>query len=235
MGRASGGARGASEDDAQHVAGRDLVEKRPEMEELGRRARRVPVLHVRRGVGGHRSVRLERRGLLMRPEQVAADRVEVVAARLDTHQQAVEAGDVDPGREATRLERLHEGRPGPRKRVEHMTSRNDIPVDERLDELRHELPEVGMETMDVLRPLPFGKLRLGPREREVEPAVEGLLRGRHTRVFVAGRRGPRRRPRAAPYKPLAASNARRRSIRTAMGGCVEKSDAIRFPESGLAM
>ena len=126
------------------------------MEELGRRARREPVAHVRCRIGGHGSLGLERRGLLVRPEEVAADRVEVVAARLDAHQQAVEAGDVDPGREAARLERLDEGRPGPRERVEHVTSRNDIAVDQRLDELWHELAEIGVETMDVLRPLPFG-------------------------------------------------------------------------------
>ena len=80
---------------------------------------------------------------------------------------------------------LDERRPGAGERVEHATARSDVSVEQRLDELRHELAEVRMQAMDVLRPLPLGQLGLRPRQREVEPAVERLLRGRHGRLFGA--------------------------------------------------
>ena len=48
-----------------------------------------------------------------------------------------------------------------------------------LDELWDELPEVRMETVDVLRPLALGQLLLGPREIEVQAGVQSLLRRRH--------------------------------------------------------
>ena len=42
-----------------------------------------------------------------------------------------------------------------------------------------------MEPVDVLRPLALGQLPLRPGEREVELAVEGLLRRRHGDDFHA--------------------------------------------------
>jgi hypothetical protein len=47
-----------------------------------------------------------------------------------------------------------------------------------------------MEAMDVLRPLAFGELALGPRKGEVELAVQGLLRRRHSPSFAALPRSP---------------------------------------------
>ena len=80
------------------------------------------------------------------------------------------------------LERLNERGAGARERIEDATARRDEPSEERLDELRDELAEVGVEPVDVLRPLPLGELCLRPREMEVlvgELAVEGGLRRGH--------------------------------------------------------
>ena len=105
--------------------------------------------------------------------------------------------------------------------------------------------------MDVLRPLPLGKSALGPRELEVDLGVQGFLRRRHASEFVAGgayppaagdERRPGTGPDAASYAyavlkaaTVAESSARRRRIRSAIGGCVEKSVATPAPRSGFAM
>jgi len=49
--------------------------------------------------------------------------------------------------------------------------------EESLDELWHELAEVGVQPVDVLRALPLGQVALLPREVEVdvELAIELLL------------------------------------------------------------
>jgi hypothetical protein len=51
-----------------------------------------------------------------------------------------------------------------------MTARHDVALEERLDELRHELAEVRVEAMDVLRPLALREIGLRPRERQGYPA-----------------------------------------------------------------
>ena len=105
--------------------------------------------------------------------------------------------------------------------------------------------------MDVLRPLALRELLLRPREREVEPAVERLLRRSHAVVF-----GTRDRVLAAPEPPpgayavvppsatlkpirgtaaLTASKASSRAIRSAIGGWVERSRAIPPPDSGFTI
>ena len=111
-----------------------------------------------------------------------------------------------------------------------MTPGHDVALEERLDELRHELAEVRVKAVDVLRPLALGEVGLRPRERQVDPAVQRLLRRGHGRLFGAHGPGPRRQ-----WRPRAASSAWRRAIRTGIGGCVEKSDATPPPESGFAM
>ncbi len=188
--RAPRRARRAREDHAQDVGGRDLIDERAEMQKLGCGARRVPGAHVGGGCVRETAVGLERLRLLVRPQEIPPDGVDVVAAGLHAHQQAVEAGDVDPGRVQARLERLDERRPRAGERVEHVPAAGDVAIEERLDELGHELAEVRVEAMDVLRPLPLRQVRLRPRERQVEPAVQGLLCRGHRSVFDARRRGP---------------------------------------------
>ena len=111
------------------------------------------------------------------------EREEVVAARLDPHQEAVERREVDPGRLVAALERLHERRPGARERIEHAPSGGHVAPQELLDELRDELPEIRMEPVDVLRPLALGELPLRPRELDVELGVERVLGRRHVRLI----------------------------------------------------
>ena len=60
-----------------------------------------------------------------------------------------------------------------------MTAAGQVAVEQRLDELRDELAEVGMEPVDVLRPLALRQVALGPRELEVDVGVEGVLRRGH--------------------------------------------------------
>ena len=211
-------ARGACEHDPERVGRRDLVDERAEVEQLGRGARGEPVADVARRAGGQPPVRLVRGSLVVRPEEVAADGVEVVAAGLDPHQQAVEARDVDPRRVPSRFERLDERRARSGERVDDVPARHDVAVEQRLDELRDELAEVRVEAVDVLRALALREVRLGPREGEVEPPVQGLLRRGHARYFAAGRRGPRRRPcRARLSSGSRASRRRRGACRSARG------------------
>jgi len=109
-------------------------------------------------------------------------REEVVAARLDLHQQAVEGGDVDSGRVQPALERLHERRARAGEGIEDMFAGPEVAIDHHLDQLRDELAQIGMQAMDVLRPLSLGKVALRPGEVEVELAVEGFLGQRHARI-----------------------------------------------------
>src|SRR5581483_3884818 len=128
-------------------------------------------------------------------DRVAELRLEdelVVASRLDPHQQAVEGGDVDARRVVSALESLDERRPRPGERIEHPPALRDVPLQQRLDELRDELAEVRMEPVNVLRPLALRQLPLGPRELEVEVRVESVLCPRH-RTAVR-RRGLRSSP-----------------------------------------
>ena len=79
---------------------------------------------------------------------------------LDAHQVgAVEAGDVDAGRVVPGLERLDERGPGAGERIENEGDGGDVAIEHRLDELRHELAEIRMQTVDVLRPLALGQIR----------------------------------------------------------------------------
>ena len=110
-----------------------------EVPELGRGARRVPLRQIAARPAARdaprRRVRVAQ--LLLEPEQV-------VASGLDPHEQAVEGGDVYPHGVVSRLERLHERRPGPRERIEHASPVSHVPREQRLDELRDELPEIGV-------------------------------------------------------------------------------------------
>jgi hypothetical protein len=111
--------------------------------------------------------------------EIPPRRLDVVRARLHPHQQRVEARDVHTGGIVARLERLHEGRPRAGKRIEDATAGWNVAPEQRLDELRNELPQIRVEPMDEPRALAFRQLALGPQQRQVEPAVQHLLRDRH--------------------------------------------------------
>ncbi len=165
-----------------------VVGKDAEAEEIRDGLGGEPLAHVCGGMFARaRLPALEPRERIAR---LALEHEQVVAARLDLHQQAVERGDVETGRSEATLERLNERRARAGERVEYPTSRRDMPPEEFLDELRDELPEVRVETMDVFRPLPLWKLALGPREIEVERGVERVLRCRHAVSFGGGRGFP---------------------------------------------
>ena len=104
MGRAACRASRPREHDPQHIRRRDLIDERPEMEQLRSRPRREPVIDVRGRFGRPLGARLVRRGLRVRPQKVATDGIEVVGTRLHAHQQAVEARDVDARRVTTCLQ-----------------------------------------------------------------------------------------------------------------------------------
>ena len=186
MRRASRGAGGAREHDAHHVTVLVVLDQRAVEDELGRGFRRVPRVHEGVRPGRPRSVE----GLepAQRVAQLVLEREEVVLGRLDAHQQAVEGGDVDPGRIAPALERLDERRAGAGERVEHVPRARQVPLEQRLDELRDELPEVRVQPVDVLRPLALGQVALRPGEVEVELAVERVLRRSHRPDAVRRRR-----------------------------------------------
>ena len=157
VGRPPRRARRARQHDPEHVRRADLLDERAEVEQLLGRRRGVPGAHVARRLTRVAAARLERLGLRVGPEQVAPQRVEVVGARLDAHEQRVEAGDVHARRVVARLERLHERRPGACERIEHTATRGHVPVEQHLDELRDELAEVRVEPVHVLRALALGQ------------------------------------------------------------------------------
>src|SRR5262249_26600965 len=111
--------------------------------------------------------------------QLALEDEWVVVARLHVHQQAVESCDVDTRRVEPALERLHERRARADERVENVLTWTEVPREQDLDELLDELPQVRMETVDVLRPVALGEVALRPRELEIDVRVEGVLRWSH--------------------------------------------------------
>ncbi len=134
--------------------------------------------------------------------QLLLEREQVVARGLHAHEQRVERGDVHPGRVVARLERLHERRARAGERVEHAPAARHEAAEQHLDELRDELAEVRVEPVHVLRPHALGQVALGPREGEVDLAVEGLLR-----------RPPRQRVRRPRDRVLDALSRERGSAR----------------------
>jgi hypothetical protein len=69
---------------------------------------------------------------------------------------------------------------------------------EDLGELRHELPQVWVEPVDVLRALALGELALRPGDLEVGDGRQQGLR-RHGPIFAGGRALPSRSRIAAPW------------------------------------
>ena len=167
---------GAREHDAEQVLVLVLADQLAEGEQLRRRLRLVPAADVRRRARARGGERVDARADVA---QLRAERLDVVARRLDAHEEAVERGELDAGRVEPRLERLDERRPRAGERIEHVAAGRQVPVEQHLDELRDELAVVRMEAVDVLRPHVLGQLALGPRELEVQRRVQLLLRDRH--------------------------------------------------------
>ena len=109
-------------------------------QELGRRPRRVPGVEV--GIRARRSRGVETLEPPKRVAQLALEREEVVLRGLHAHEEAVERGHVDAGCVPPALERLDERRPRAGERIEDVPRAREVPLEQRLDELRHELPEV---------------------------------------------------------------------------------------------
>jgi hypothetical protein len=139
------------------------------VEQLGGGLRREPL--------GSEAGRPLRRGIQPLPHvaHVCDERLEVVLPGLDRDEERVERCDVDPDGVVAGLERLNERRPRAGERVEHAATRPHIALEQRLDELWHELAEIRVEPVDVLRPLTLRKILLRPGEREIELAVELCL------------------------------------------------------------
>ncbi len=176
MGGSARRARRTREHDPQHVGVLVVPDQRAEPQQVIGRLGREP----------HRDVARSRLGrplaALVPPEripEVVLQREEVVAARLDPHQEAVERGQIDPRGLVAALERLDERGPGSRERIEHTASWSHVAPQELLDELRDELPEIRMQAMDVLRALALGQLTLRPGEIDVQPGVQRILGRRH--------------------------------------------------------
>src|SRR5207244_652843 len=108
------------------------------------RLRREPAAHVRTRPL-RRTPRLEAVEAPARVAELVLEREQVVLPRLDVDEEAVERGDVDAGRVEAGLERLHERRPRPGERIEHVLPRDEVAPEQRLDQLRDELAEVRME------------------------------------------------------------------------------------------
>ena len=117
--------------------------------------------------------------LVQASTQLGAQRVDVVAFRLDANEQAVERGELRTGRVESGLEGLHERRPRTGERIEHVSARLEVAVEQNLDELRDELPVVGVQPVHVPRPHVLGQRTLRPRQFEVERRVQLVLRDGH--------------------------------------------------------
>jgi hypothetical protein len=173
--------RRAREDDPQDGRVLVLARERPEVEQLGSGVAGEPVGDVAAGALPRASLALER------VAHVRLEPCEVVLRGLHAHQEAVEGRDVDADGVVPGLEALDEGRPRARERVEDSPAGSHVAAQERLHELRDELPEVRVEAVDVLRALALGELRLGPREVETrrQLLVEGGLGRSHQPSFDA--------------------------------------------------
>src|SRR2546421_331784 len=103
------------------------------------------------------------------------ERPERVGGGLHTRQQAVEGGDVAADSSGAERIGFHERRTRADERVIDALAGTEVPVEERFHELRDELAEVGVERVDVLRPLDLRQIVFRPREFEVDLRVESFL------------------------------------------------------------
>ena len=100
--------------------------------------------------------------------EITLDDERVVGRRLGAAEQCVERGDVDADAVAPERRGLDQRRATAGERVEDRVARLEVATKEDLDQLRDVLPEVRMEPVNVLRPLPLGKIALRPREFRVQ-------------------------------------------------------------------
>ena len=211
----------AREHDAQHIGRADLLDERPEVQQLLGRCRRKPGAHVggwRRGDSGPRGSNASASACAQSRSRRSASRL--YGRVLTRASSALKPGDVDTGRVVPGLERLHERRARARERIEHASAGGDVPVEQRLDELRDELAEVRVQTVNVLRPLALRQRRLGPGQLEIVRLVERFLGGRHAPGFAA-------RP---PRPAVGSATTWRRCITPSRGRYVRRP---RFPPSAL--
>ena len=182
-----------------------LGDQRAERQELASGGRREPPPHVgarhlRRGFE-----RVEPRHDL---PQLPLEDEQVVAPRLDLHEEHVERRDLHADGVEAALESLDERRAGACEGVEDPSAGPQVAREQRLHELGDELPEVGVEPVDVLRPLALGQLALRPRELEVDVAVERFLgRGHAPPVFYGATGTPRTASSTIGPPPSGASSA----------------------------
>ena len=175
-------ARGAREHDPPEVGIRRELDTRTKGQELRQGASGEPARKVRR-----RGLALGRLGRRRERDDVGEEQLAVVLGGLHAGEQDVERRHVAAGRGRSEGVRLDERRPRARERIPDETAPAPVAAEEDFDELGDELAEVRMESVDVLRPLPLGKLRLRPRKLEVDLLVEGRLstHGVHTSPRVA--------------------------------------------------
>ena len=245
VGRALGGAREVEvevrrpprrsgcpgEHDAQDVGVLVLRNHRSERQQLAGGARREPPSDVRALPFGRCLERVESSHHL---PQLALEHEGVVALRLDPHQERVERGDVDPARVEAALERLHERRPGAGERIEDMSARPEVASEQRLDELRDELAQVRMKPVDVLRPLALGQVALGPRELEVDVAVERILGRGHAPPEFYGTAGtPRTTSSRMAPPPSGASSASSKTGLYPHSRTIRRTGCAGTPRRGL--
>ena len=86
---------------------------------------------------------------------------------------------------------LDERRPRSRERVVDDGSGREAAAKQRLGQLRHELAQVRVQAVDVLRPQPLRQVALRPRELVVDLGVERRLRAAGHGDHATGRRGRR--------------------------------------------
>ena len=172
----------ARQDDTPEVGVRGVLDACAEGQELGQRARCEPAREVRGGRAG-----LDGHARRRERDHVGEEQLTVVLGGLHAREQAVERGHVAAGRGRSEGIRLDKRRSRARERIPHEAAGAAVTAEEDLDELRDELAEIRMEPVDVLRPLPLGKLRLRPRQLEVDLLVEGSLssHGVHTSPRLA--------------------------------------------------
>ena len=128
--------------------------------------------------------------------------------------------------------------PEPANGIPHEAPGPPVAPQEDLDELRHVLPEIRMQPVDVLRPLPLGKLRLGPRQLEVDLVVESGLGAHELLSSPPRRRGPARvydrrdeRPDRSPAVTSRSSPASRTATSSSSRGSCTSAGSPRAPRS----
>ena len=169
MGGEPGGPGRAGGDDRERLGLGRAGDGAAEPGEVAKGGRRVPAREPLR------PRRIGRRGG-ERALEVALERDQVVGLDLHPHQEAVERRHVGADRVDPERVRLDERRPRSGERVVDDGAGREAAAKQRLGQLRHELAEIGVQAMDVLRPQALRQVALRPRELVVDLGVERRLR-----------------------------------------------------------